>query len=95
MTYVTNPGAAWSMLSDYPEFLTILSFVALLGIFTFRKSLEIVSLPQQYIFGLICGGIVGNLTDRIFRNPAEVVDFIDVFLPIINYDYPIFNVADS
>ena len=95
ITYVTNPGAAWSMLSDYPEFLTILSFVALLGIFIFRKSLEIMSLPQQYIFGLICGGIAGNLTDRIFRNPAEVVDFVDVFLPIIDYDYPIFNVADS
>ena len=95
ITYVTNPGAAWSMLSDYPEFLTILSFVALLGIFVFRKSLEVMSLPQQYIFGLICGGIAGNLTDRIFRNPAEVVDFVDVFLPIIDYDYPIFNVADS
>ena len=38
ITYVTNPGAAWSMLSDYPEFLTILSFVALLGIFTFRRA---------------------------------------------------------
>ena len=29
------------------------------------------------------------------REPAEVVDFIDVFIPWVNYDYPIFNIADS
>lgn len=95
ITYITNPGAAWSMLSDYPEFLTVLATAALLTIFLFRNQLEIKSIPQQFIFGSICGGIAGNLTDRIFRNPAEVVDFIDVYIPIVGYDYPIFNVADS
>jgi signal peptidase II len=44
---------------------------------------------------MICGGIAGNLCDRIFRNPAEVVDFIDVFIPLLDYDYPVFNIADS
>ena len=83
------------MLSDYPEFLTVLAAVALILIFVFRHQLEISSIPQQLIFGSICGGIAGNLTDRIFRNPAEVVDFIDVYLPVIEYDYPVFNVADS
>ena len=83
------------MLSDYPEFLTVLATVALILIFVFRHQLEISSIPQQLIFGSICGGIAGNLTDRIFRNPAEVVDFIDVYLPVIEYDYPVFNVADS
>ena len=95
ITYVTNPGAAWSMLSEYPEFLTFLAGVALVSIFIFRKQLELNALPQQIIFGAICGGIAGNLTDRLFREPAEVVDFIDVFLPVISYDYPVFNVADS
>ena len=95
ITYVTNPGAAWSMLSEYPEFLTVLAGVALLSIFIFRKQLELHSMPQQLIFGAICGGIAGNLTDRLFREPAEVVDFIDVFLPVVSYDYPVFNVADS
>ena len=52
-------------------------------------------MPQQIIFGLICGGICGNLSDRLFREPSDVVDFIDVFIPIIEYDYPIFNIADS
>ena len=95
ITYVTNPGAAWSMLSDYPEFLTALAGIALLAIFIFRKHLELSEMPQQLIFGSICGGIGGNLTDRIFREPAAVVDFIDIYLPIVSYDYPVFNVADS
>jgi signal peptidase II len=95
ITYITNPGAAWSMLSDYPEFLTALAFVALLAIFFYRKHLELSAMPQQLIFGSICGGIAGNLTDRIFREPAEVVDFIDIYFPVVGYDYPIFNIADS
>ena len=95
ITYVTNPGAAWSMLSEYPEFLTLLAGIALAAIYIFRKQLEIVEMPQQLIFGSICGGIAGNLTDRLFRDPAEVVDFIDVFFPVVSYDYPVFNIADS
>lgn len=95
ITYVTNPGAAWSMLSDYPEFLTALAAFALLAIFIFRKHLELSEMPQQLIFGSICGGIAGNLTDRIFREPPAVVDFIDIYIPVVSYDYPVFNVADS
>lgn len=94
-TYVTNPGAAWSLFSDYPEALTLLAACALLSILFFRKQLELHLHSLQFIFGGICGGIAGNLGDRLFRQPAEVVDFIDVYLPVIDYDYPIFNLADS
>jgi signal peptidase II len=94
-TYVTNPGAAWSLFSDYPEALTLLASFALISIFLFRKQLELERHVLQIVFGLIGGGIAGNLGDRLFREPAEVVDFIDVYLPLINYDYPIFNIADS
>lgn len=94
-TYVTNPGAAWSLFSDYPEALTLLAIFALFSIFLFRKHLELNRHSHQFVFGLISGGIAGNLGDRLFRDPAAVVDFIDVFLPLIDYDYPIFNIADS
>ena len=94
-TYITNPGAAWSMFSDFPGVLTVLAFVALVGIYLFRHSLELEKVGPQIIFGLIAGGIAGNLCDRLFRTPAEVVDFIDVYLPLLDYDYPIFNLADS
>ena len=42
ITYVTNPGAAWSMFSDYPEFLTVLAGIALISIYIFRtQALEL------------------------------------------------------
>ena len=90
-----KPGAAWSLFSDYPQALTLLAIIALFCIFYFRKHLELYRHSLQFIFGAICGGILGNLGDRLFREPAEVVDFIDVFLPWLEYDYPIFNIADS
>ncbi len=102
-TYVTNPGASFSMFSDYPEILTCLAVVALLSIWFFRQALEMDRLPLQFVFGGICGGIAGNLTDRLFRG-GEVVDFIDFefyFIPAYNgfwaglRNFPIFNVADS
>ena len=43
------------------------------------------------IYGLLLGGALGNLIDRIFR--GYVIDFISVRLPF-NYDFPVFNVAD-
>jgi len=94
-TYITNPGAAWSMLSEFPQFLTGLAIIALISIYLFRHKLELHKRNIQIAFGLISGGIAGNLTDRIFRKPAEVVDFIDIFIPMLNYDYPVFNIADS
>ena len=94
-TYITNPGAAWSMLSEFPQFLTALAIIALISIYLFRHKLELHKRNIQIAFGLISGGIAGNLTDRIFRQPAEVVDFIDIFIPILNYDYPVFNINFS
>jgi signal peptidase II len=75
--------------------LTALACLALVSIYFFRKSLQLERNSIQIIFGLICGGIVGNLSDRLFRDPGAVVDFIDVYLPLVNYDYPVFNIADS
>jgi len=42
---------------------------------------------------LLISGIFGNLTDRIFR--GYVVDFLDFTIPLVNYRWPSFNVADS
>ena len=42
---------------------------------------------------LLLGGAIGNFIDRLFR--GEVVDFVSVLIPVINYDFPIFNVADA
>jgi signal peptidase II len=41
---------------------------------------------------LLLGGAIGNFIDRLFL--GEVVDFADILIPVINYHFPIFNVAD-
>ena len=68
---------------------------ALVSIFLFRKHLELERHVLQIVFWFNWRWCCWQPGDRLFREPAEVVDFIDVYLPLINYDYPIFNIADS
>jgi len=67
--------------------------------------------PARWSAPLLIAGIVGNLTDRLFQGfwlepykdasfiarlgQGYVVDFLDFYLPIVNYPWPAFNVADS
>jgi len=88
---VTNTGAAWGMFSNYTPWLAWLGVAALAGIFFFRRQLELPKPLLQYTFGLLCGGIIGNMIDRLCY--GRVVDFLDFHLP--GYRYPAFNVADS
>jgi len=88
---VSNSGAAWGMFSNYTGLLALLGFVALAGIYFFRRQLELRKPLLQYTFGMLCGGILGNLIDRQLH--GRVVDFLDFHLP--GYRYPAFNVADS
>lgn len=48
----------------------------------------------MFSLGCITAGIIGNLYDRAF-NGGCVRDFIDVLIPVIDYHWPTFNVADS
>ncbi len=89
--HVGNPGAAWSMFSGRSTELGVLAAVTLAAIFYWRKHLGIKQRGVQISFGLLCGGIVGNLVDRI--NHGFVTDFIDVHFG--EYTFPTFNVADS
>jgi signal peptidase II len=88
---VSNTGAAWGMLSRYTPWLACLGVAALGAIFIFRRQLELGKPLLQYTFGLLCGGIIGNLVDR--QRQGRVVDFLDFHLP--GYRYPAFNVADA
>jgi len=88
---ITNHGAAWGMFDKYTPFLALLGLAALLAIFFFRRQLELHRPLLQYAFGLLCGGIIGNMIDRQWH--GQVVDFLDFHLP--GYRYPAFNVADA
>ena len=90
LTYVKNYGAAWSILSGNRLLLIIIALISLFLIYNFfiknkeLKTLEIIT------YGLLIGGIIGNLIDRIIF--GYVIDFFD-FL-IFNYNFPVFNFAD-
>jgi signal peptidase II len=89
--HVGNTGAAWSMFSGRSVLLATLACATLLAIFFWRRALGLRDRMAQVAFGLLCGGIVGNLTDRL--RYGHVVDFIDLHFG--SYVYPTFNVADS
>jgi signal peptidase II len=89
--HVGNTGAAWSMFSGRSVLLALLAATTLLAIYFWRHALGLRDRVAQVCFGLLCGGIVGNLVDRLLH--GHVIDFIDLHFG--NYIYPTFNVADS
>ena len=91
LTLLRNPGAAFSMATGFTIIFTSISIGV--AIFIARYSARITSLGWAVVAGLVLGGVLGNLTDRIFRDPGflygHVIDWIE--LP----HWPIFNLADS
>ncbi|PTX91243.1 signal peptidase II [Opitutus sp. ER46] len=91
LVHVGNTGAAWSMFSGRSVMLATLAVGTLAAIFLWRRALGLHQRAAQIAFGLLCGGIAGNLTDRLVYR--HVIDFIDLHFG--DYVYPTFNVADS
>lgn len=86
-----NRGAAWGILQEQMIFFYIITIVVVIGLIYYAHK-EAKQMPIMKIgLAMILGGALGNFIDRLFRK--EVVDFLDVM--IINYDFPIFNIADS
>lgn len=91
--YVQNRGGAWGIFSDSTIFLTIISAVmfALMIVFyvlRVRQVKEKSSIWLAVSIGLVCGGCLGNLIDRIFL--GYVRDFINFQF----MSFPVFNFAD-
>jgi signal peptidase II len=91
LVHVGNTGAAWSLFSGRSPVLAVFAAATLAAIFLWRRALGLRATGIQVCFGLLCGGILGNLVDRLVRH--HVVDFIDLHFG--SYNYPTFNVADS
>jgi signal peptidase II len=88
---VGNTGAAWSLFSGRNTVLALLDVATLIAIYVWRRQLDLKKWILQLCFGLLCGGILGNLIDRLFH--GHVIDFLDFHFG--SYVYPTFNVADS
>lgn len=90
LVHVGNTGAAWSMFAGAGVWLALLGLCTLTAIFFWRRQLGLRSRSAQAAFGLLCGGILGNLVDRLVH--GHVIDFLDFHFGA--YIYPTFNVAD-
>jgi signal peptidase II len=96
LTELRNPGAAFS----FAEGATILfSLIAVaVAVVIVRASRRLYSAAWATALGLVLGGALGNLADRVFRAPGflrgAVVDFLSVFAPD-GQVWPVFNLADS
>ena len=89
--YARNSGAAFSMATGSTWIFTLVAAFVVVGIVVVAGRIR--SLAWAVALGLLLGGSLGNLSDRIFRSPGQfrgrVVDWIE--LP----HWPIFNIADS
>ncbi len=92
-----NTGAAWSLFHGNNEILAAISVVALIVLFLARRHFDNGTAAGQLALGLIFGGILGNLMDRI--RVKHVIDFLRFYVyPRAGSDeigFPAFNVADS
>jgi signal peptidase II len=87
-TFVTNPGAAFSLFSENGEWLRWLSLVVSLALMAFAIFGPQLNRWEQAGYGFILSGALGNGIDRFAT--GEVVDFLDFRL----IRFPVFNVAD-
>lgn len=91
-----NGGAAWGMGTGLTAVLTVVALIVVAIIV--RSARRMRSVGWAVALGLVLGGALGNLTDRIFRAPGigrgHVVDWISAFGPEGEH-WPIFNLADS
>ena len=91
LRYTTNSGGAFSLLTGAPLFFGVMAIVIIGGIVYASRRTQ--PLSMLVVLGLILGGALGNLADRLFRGDGllrgEVVDFVKVGI------WPVFNLADS
>jgi signal peptidase II len=90
LRFTTNPGGAFGLFGGLTWLFVTTSIVVALVIVLVSRSVP--ARTSAVGLGLILGGALGNLTDRVVRGPGfsgEVVDFLDFRV------WPVFNVADS
>jgi signal peptidase II len=85
-----NPGGAFSIFTGLTPILAVLA--AVMTVVIYRVARKTDDRVMAYALAGVLGGALGNLTDRVFRDPGflrgHVVDFIDLSF------WPTFNVAD-
>jgi signal peptidase II len=91
-----NTGSAFSMFQDRNGILALVSVGAIALLYLTRHHFDADTVPGQLALGLIFGGIVGNLVDRMIHQ--HVIDFIYFYVTRrdgTELGFPAFNIADS
>jgi signal peptidase II len=88
---VRNPGAAFSVATNMTVVLALVATVVVVVILRISRRLR--SGPWALALGCLLGGAVGNLIDRVFREPAPLRGHVVDFLELPNW--PVFNMADA
>jgi signal peptidase II len=88
-----NPGAAFSVGTGMTVIFTVIAF----GVIAFiaRTARKLYSVGWAIALGLLLGGAMGNLGDRIFRAPGLFRGYVVDWIGVVPRYYPIFNLADS
>ena len=87
ITYITNTGSAFGLFKDLNLLFIFVSIAVIIFLAYFLKNIKEESKLEYVFFGLLLGGIIGNLMDRLML--GHVIDFIDFRI------WPVFNLADS
>ena len=90
ITLIGNTGAAFSILSSNTLLLIVISVVVLNLIYFFLIKGKKLNDLEQISYGLLIGGIIGNLIDRALH--MQVIDYLD--FTFFGYNFPVFNLAD-
>ena len=90
LTFVKNTGAAFSILEGKTSLLIIISVFFITLIHEYIKKENNITKLSSISYGLILGGVFGNLIDRIIYK--SVIDFLS--FKFFGYSFPIFNFAD-
>ena len=86
ITFVLNPGAAFGMLEHQRWIFVAVAMLVVALVLLFYRKLQQESLTTRVGAGLLLGGAIGNVADRI--QSGLVVDFLDFRI------WPVFNIAD-
>jgi signal peptidase II len=82
-----NSGGAFGVLQGVPGFFLVATIGIIVAILVWARHVE--QRPWLVALGLVLGGGVGNVIDRVVRDHGGVVDFVDL------HWWPVFNVADA
>ena len=96
LTHLRNPGAAFSLFAQAPEwfrqpFFFVVPGIAIVALLVFLHQAKEEGLLLTIAVSGVLAGAIGNLIDRIAY--GEVIDFLLVYWG--EYHWPVFNVADS